>query len=558
MRAPRNKIKGYIVFNGDIYHSSEVVQLSNGSYIPKKFALFNPGKNVYIQKDNGYYPNGIMIKDKKIIPVFIDTYKNVYHLKLGYNGSETFKIKSNITKIFKGEEIKNPNSLDNKCIEFINSFPSLKEAREFLHANIISDIISFHNSDIYDDFLLYIEEGEEIPSFLTFKNNIFYLKSYMSLLEREPAVNYWGIYFNKFPYNISEYSPSIKKEIENSFKLVKTPATNNFIRKGARLIGSKYTLGLEIETSSGIFSYNDLTNMKSLPLTDGSLRRSDKINPDYDYTPLEAATLVIKGQAEIIKVMEGYRKSLSNIKFDNKASLHAHFGGYPLENDFIIAFYNLCLKVQNELFKCFPYYKTDPTEVGLNKNYCQKLPDLNLYNPNLYKSNNKGIYNLRLKPLTNNLFKLYSEGYDLSPSYNIGNTIKGTISHPNGTRKWNHNSRYKWNNLMNYFFNPSRTLEIRISPMTDSPEKIMAICLLQYSLIEYASVNRVKLISNKYLKVTLNEVFDIIPDKYVATVMKNYFKLRKEKSYIEDPEGVKENRIICQIEEEVTTLKEKS
>ena len=115
-----------------------------------------------------------------------------------------------------------------------------------------------------------------------------------------------------------------------------------------------------------------------------------------------------------------------------------------------------------------------------------------------------------------------------------------------------------WVKIPYYFFNPSRTLEIRISPMTDSPEKIMAICLLQYSLIEYASVNRVKLISNKYLKVTLNEVFDIIPDKYVATVMKNYFKLRKEKSYIEDPEGVKENRIICQIEEEVTTLKEKS
>lgn len=564
MRTPKSKIRNrFIVYGGNIYSSKELVRLANGSYIPKKFAVYNPGNDVFLEKSRGYSYNGIMIKKGKITPVYINTALNVFHAKLGYSMRDYEKIKQIFIKIKEEKEkngkIINPlTELERKCVDFVNDFNSFDEFDEFLVSVIYRKGLFIDLPEAkYEDFFIYIEEDEEVPKYFSKLNNMLYLRKSFSLLKYEPVVTYFGRSFNRFPYNISEYSNYEKDVITNSFAKVKVPSTNEFIMKSALLIGSKYTLGVEVETSSGVFSNDDLARIKSLPLTDGSLRRPDRFDEDSTFTPLEAATLVIKGAAEIIKLMEGYRKVLPKIEYDNKASIHVHFGGYPLENDFIIAFYNLCRIIQNELFHHFPYYKTDYREAGLSKNYCQKLDNLHIINSKLYKSRTKGEFDEQMKPMINTLFKAYSEGYDLSEKYNIGNTIKGIIRHPNGDRKWNHSARYKWNNLMNYFFSPSRTLELRISPMTHVPEKIMAMCLLQYSLIEYASKNRVDLISKRRYRVSLNEVFDVIPDTYVRKVMKNYFNIRKTMSFSNDVLGEKEKLIECPIGEEVMTLKEK-
>tara|TARA_R110000787_G_scaffold70320_1_gene156397 strand:+ start:13183 stop:14814 length:1632 start_codon:yes stop_codon:yes gene_type:complete len=525
-----------VVYNKKIYNKIDCAFIVN-NWVPLEFLVYDPQEQKFTEKKE----NGYMFLDGKLQPCYLASFSNTWSFYFSMNSS-----------------------VNNKCREYFNS----SEERKVIIRNILAVMDPvFCTSFIalcklnkfeyifttfgYSESFIKIWTTGKLPSFLVKKGGNINLKSRGDFTQdHEENCNVRGKGLNDFPHSVAQWDRLTKSKLRADFDKESLPANVSDFGRAVSFLLSKYSWGLEWELSGKTLPNAELSKTYTLPTTDGSLRRKDMFSEDR-YTPAEYVTLPLLSQADILKgVSNGARAIKKYGKYDQCCSLHVHIGGQPVEKDFTIALMILCQVVQDEIFTMFPYYKLDPSVAGIRKIYSAKLPEntrknLYLHKKFLYKSGDKDTFHESLKSVFNTFFKFWSGGTEVSPDYNVGNIIKGAISHPQGNNKWNHTQRYHWINFMNYLFSNSRTIELRISPMTDSEDKVYALMLLLYALIEYASKNKVEIISNSSFKVSLNDIFEILPIGIVKNTMVQYVLDRKNQSFNKDKQGKKEKKIIC-------------
>ncbi|XAI97313.1 hypothetical protein [Leptolyngbya phage Lbo-JY46] len=302
----------------------------------------------------------------------------------------------------------------------------------------------------------------------------------------------------------NEYNPKLPKNVISGAKFIKG-----------------ITFGLELESLAGFMPEN-LQNQTGIVICrDGSLGGG----PEYTTIPLSGA----KGLQTILNISEylGPRNLLNE-----SCSLHIHIGNLDLSRSFIIALYRLCFQIQEDVFKMFPYYKTD-YRVAKEKDYNKKLSTLNISN---FDGHTKEDYDNYINNNYKSLFMFLTNGIEPGRKYN-----RNTRNHPQ-SQKWNRPSRYYWVNFMNCFFSKRNTVEFRLHHGTFNAYKIVNWLLICNAIVRFAKANiKTLLVSNKkhtiedvlsYYSDTFKEegckLVDYLMDYYTERV--NTFKDQKDKT----------------------------
>ena len=107
--------------------------------------------------------------------------------------------------------------------------------------------------------------------------------------------------------------------------------------------------------------------------------------------------------------------------------------------------YKLCYNIQDEVFEMFPDYKSNPEKYGLHKNYCNKLPNLNLNDFNFSKKTTIKESKFLVKQAFDRIYYWASDNAipETNQEWNLN-----TKMHPKGKMdKWNYNARYSYVNF---------------------------------------------------------------------------------------------------------------
>lgn len=278
-----------------------------------------------------------------------------------------------------------------------------------------------------------------------------------------------------------------------------------------------YSFGIELESSNGFIPKHLLGPLGVVPLRDGSLRKEDGTEP-YEYT-----TIPLEGDygLETIKLL--CSELTKRCDFDEKCSTHIHLGNLKKRTpEFVIAFYKLAFNLQNEIFEMFPAYKSEPERYVKNfhKNYCQKLPDLQLDNFNFNSIKSVA----EAKRLTKDAFdRIYYFLSDNTVPVTDETWNLNTLKHPKGDMdKWNFHSRYMWVNLHPYMFSQKQTIEWRLHTPTFNHVKVSNWLFICAGIIQFAEQ-----FTNEILK---NEVpFSLM--HVLSCYSNNFFKSFYETEY---------------------------
>lgn len=260
---------------------------------------------------------------------------------------------------------------------------------------------------------------------------------------------------------------------------------------------SKYikdiTFGVELETINGTLPQHIMNKYGVMICKDGSLKDEDgRYPPEYVTVPLKGA----KGLQTLRNISKEIAKR-SDI--DIKCSYHVHLGGMNIDRIFIVSLFNLCCKIQNDVFKMFPYYKTDPSGVK-EKNYCKKLPGI------LSTFGTKN-FNHYINQSYEDIYTFLSGGFKMDRRYNRKNRIN-----PWGGEKWNIKTRYYWVNFINPLFGKRDTIEFRLHTPTLNSDKIINWLMMCAAMVKYAQANTLDCISNK--KISFEDVLGVYGDVY--------------------------------------------
>ena len=326
-------------------------------------------------------------------------------------------------------------------------------------------------------------------------------------------------------YNANEQNPlvaSVKKHFNNN---------GLFISKLAEVLGdclNDYSFGIEFETNNGTIPYYKVFDNGLVPLKDGSLKLSNGKYP-YEYT-----TIPLNGKKGIQAILNICNDLGKYCTFDRTCSAHIHFGNVRLDKVYLLAYYQLIRIVQDQMFKLVPHYKTDPVNIaGLEKNYCQKLLNLNFKNiKTIGTTEDKKAY----KELVNANYKILYAFLAGQDSQNISEdavAAPGTTrrAHPQGDSKWNRRNRYYVQNLLPAVFDGG-TIESRLHQGTFNADKILGWMFLNISLLWYADKNTLDILSGKLNKVTLDDIMEGYAKttnhyEFLSPIFKNYLQNRR-------------------------------
>jgi hypothetical protein len=244
------------------------------------------------------------------------------------------------------------------------------------------------------------------------------------------------------------------------------------------------SFGLEFETTKGFIPNRILNQYGLIPLRDGSI------------SGIEYVTVPMKGEKglqctfDILNVLKE-RTEYS----DNTCSLHLHLGNLPRTKEFVLAFFKVGMKIQDEMFQMFPLYKKYNYHIK-NKNYSAPLPTfeiLSQLDSCITSSNIDANFGV--------LYKYLSMGQDFK---SVGNDLSNVVYHPadqNGTQKWNVNTRYLLFNLIPLIFGNKQTIEFRIHTPTYDVNKIFPFIFMNSLLINFAIHYQEKiLLNNSFLR----------------------------------------------------------
>ena len=311
-----------------------------------------------------------------------------------------------------------------------------------------------------------------------------------------------GIIGNNLKNYNENYNPEISQNIKNY-----TPLLENL------------SFGLEFETTKGHIPDRVLNQYGLIPLRDGSIS-----GIEYVTVPMEGEK-GLQCTADILKELKK-RTSYS----DETCSLHLHLGNIPRTKEFILAFFKVGMKIQDEMFQMFPLYKKYNYHIK-NKNYSAPLPTfeiLSQLDPIIDSRNideNFGI-----------LYKYLSMGQDFK---SVGNNLENVLSHPadpNGNQKWNVKTRYYLYNILPLIFGNKQTIEFRIHTPTYDVNKILPFIFMNSLIVNFVIRNQ-KLILNRKNFINSYDLLDIlymqidqydIPNRNIfKDLMRSYIEVRK-------------------------------
>jgi hypothetical protein len=346
-------------------------------------------------------------------------------------------------------------------------------------------------------------------------------------------------YFRKYRKGQTKESIyKLKSTVNNSYGAFKYDynLSNNESRQMARrlmpcklhdqelekLIGSRWTFGVELETSNGRVPQNMLLNNGFVALRDGSLRGNDIYGYEYTSIPFKASNL---GNVKVVADMIQQVCSINN-----RCSLHFHLSGIEANHQNAVKLYMAMLKLQDEIFSYFPRYKEDPSIIGKRKNHCKKFkkiaplndsyPQWNEY-VDTYKKNKNEVY----ESLHTYIFAKFSTNDD---SFNVDETeAREMRSRIITSNKWNIKARYHYVNLVNFMFNPNmRTVEFRLHTGTGSFSVMYAWLLFCKTLLEFVEnpehEDQIMLGS-----ITLEDIINYSKNDRAIRILQNYFNYRK-------------------------------
>ena len=331
--------------------------------------------------------------------------------------------------------------------------------------------------------------------------------------------------FNKIEFPNKNYKYSLpydsKGIIENNLKNYNenyNPEISQNIKNYAPLL-ENLSFGLEFETTKGHIPDRVLNQYGLIPLRDGSIS-----GIEYVTVPMEGEK-GLQCTADILKELKK-RTSYS----DETCSLHLHLGNIPRTKEFILAFFKVGMKIQDEMFQMFPLYKKYNYHIK-NKNYSAPLPTfeiLSQLDPIIDSRNideNFGI-----------LYKYLSMGQDFK---SVGNNLENVLSHPadpNGNQKWLVKCRYFLYNLVPLIFGNKQTIEFRIHTPTYDVNKILPFIFMNSLIVNFVIRNQ-KLILNRKNFINSYGLLDIlymqidqydIPNRNTfKDLMYSYIEIRK-------------------------------
>ena len=312
-----------------------------------------------------------------------------------------------------------------------------------------------------------------------------------------------GIIGNNLKNYNENYNPEISQNIKNYAPLLEN-----------------LSFGLEFETTKGHIPDRVLNQYGLIPLRDGSIS-----GIEYVTVPMEGEK-GLQCTADILKELKK-RTSYS----DETCSLHLHLGNIPRTKEFILAFFKVGMKIQDEMFQMFPLYKKYNYHIK-NKNYSAPLPTfeiLSQLDPIIDSRNideNFGI-----------LYKYLSMGQDFK---SVGNNLENVLSHPadpNGNQKWLVKCRYFLYNLVPLIFGNKQTIEFRIHTPTYDVNKILPFIFMNSLIVNFVIRNQ-KLILNRKNFINSWSLLDIlymqidqydIPNRNTfKDLMYSYIEVRKK------------------------------
>ena len=284
-----------------------------------------------------------------------------------------------------------------------------------------------------------------------------------------------GIIGNNLKNYNENYNPEISQNIKNYAPLLEN-----------------LSFGLEFETTKGHIPDRVLNQYGLIPLRDGSIS-----GIEYVTVPMEGEK-GLQCTADILKELKK-RTSYS----DETCSLHLHLGNIPRTKEFILAFFKVGMKIQDEMFQMFPLYKKYNYHIK-NKNYSAPLPTfeiLSQLDPIIDSRNideNFGI-----------LYKYLSMGQEFK---SVGNNLENVLSHPadpNGNQKWLVKCRYFLYNLVPLIFGNKQTIEFRIHTPTYDVNKILPFIFMNSLIVNFVIRNQ-KLILNRKNFINSWSLLDIL------------------------------------------------
>lgn len=291
-------------------------------------------------------------------------------------------------------------------------------------------------------------------------------------------------------YNIEDDKRAFKSAIDiyDSWN----PPISKELKAIARYIPD-LTFGAELECISGTLPAHILARNGLIICKDGSTKDGNgSYPPEFVTVPLKGA----KGLQTLINLSQEIEKRCG---IDIKCSYHLHTGGTEITRVFMVSLYRLCFKIQNDVFKMFPFYKTNPEGIK-EKNYCKKL--MNIIKPFGDKN-----FNEYINQSFFDLYSMLSGGVQMDANYNV----KAKLN-PWGDHKWEMKTRYFWVNFTNPIFGKHDTIEFRIHTPTLNADKIINWLFMCNAIIKFADVYTERCI--KLNKISFEEVLDYYSLQY--------------------------------------------
>lgn len=251
-----------------------------------------------------------------------------------------------------------------------------------------------------------------------------------------------------------------------------------------RLLGNT-TYGFENETSSGYIPEHIQWRTGTIICRDGSIENAEYV------------TVPMKGPKGLKNIQYLGSELSKRTNCDIRCSFHIHLGTLPDNRLFIVSLYALCMKIQDEAFSMFPYYKT-AWQNFKKQDYNQKLRKLGIEK---YKGGNKEAYEAYIDDGYYRIQKFLNDGNEADDLYN-----RTTHQHVR-RNKWERRARYYWVNFMNMFYSDRKTIEFRLHHGTLNSQKMINWLFICNAIVKYAEKNALAILSGDK-KITLADIMD--------------------------------------------------
>lgn len=301
------------------------------------------------------------------------------------------------------------------------------------------------------------------------KDNEYYYKKYFTISDLFPRININPEIKNSLDYSFTNYLPIGEKNYKN-YKITNIiPFIEKLYSLNPRLF-TKYTFGIEIETTKGMIPKELTDELGVFPVRDGSIS-----GLEYVTVPLNDK----KGLYVLYNLLD-YINTYTDHDFT--CSMHIHVGGVPRTEEFCLAMFKMGAFIQEDFYELFPGYKklNDGT-----KRQCYTSP---LSSFLLSKIGN--VTNDRIKNAFTNLVYVLTGKYSDYAKYVPIADIQSHPADPQERSKWYMKERYKWLNLIPLIFTNKKTIEYRIFTTPDTPEKGLMFLSMILAVTDFTNSNQ--------------------------------------------------------------------